>query len=623
TQGVMHLDHTQNKHAIRQKNISISADSSDNLRRMLLAVIEDIRVVIIKLAERIAALRSCTDVENEACKNIALEAQEIYSPLANRLGIGQIKWEIEDLAFRILEPLAYKQIAKALDEKRLDREEYILKIIDQVTQALNREGIQAHVKGRVKHIYSIWRKMQRKNLDFNEIYDVRAIRIVVPKIQDCYAALGVVHSLWQHIHKEFDDYIATPKENGYRSLHTAVIGPFGKTLEIQIRTGEMHQEAELGVAAHWVYKEEKKQDARYQSKLSAIRQLLEESAEFSDQKEYQSLVHSELQEDRVYVFSPMGDVLDLPRGSTPIDFAFEIHTQLGYRCRGAKVNGVMVPLTHQLKSGDQVEILSAKREGPSRDWLNTNLGFLKSTKALAKVHAWFKKQKRDENIEQGREILEREMRRLDLEKSNLQKVAVKLNFKAVEDLFAAIGSGDTKLGHVLNTFQTPEPIKQEIPVSRISRIKDANVKIQGIGNLMSSFAKCCKPVPGDRIVGYLTVGRGVSIHRQDCLNVLEVYPDQRVIQVEWMGISQSVFPVDIEIHALDRHDLLRDITSIISHEKINVTGISSKTHPNEEAVKIIVNIQVQNLELLARILNKILQLPNIIEAKRVTLESKK
>lgn len=597
-----------------------TANYHDNLRKMLLAVVEDVRVVLIKLAERITSLRAAAVLDNEIRHQFALETRDIYAPLANRLGIGQIKWELEDFAFRYLEPDAYKHIAKLLDEKRLDREIYVKNVIEQIKQALTNENIESDVTGRVKHIYSIWRKMIRKNLDFQDIYDVRAVRILVPQVRDCYAALGIVHSLWQHIPKEFDDYIATPKENGYRSLHTAVIGPEGRTLEIQIRTFDMHQEAELGVAAHWLYKEGGKLDPSYQKKLNTLRQILDWSEQAQD-KDASEVLLQELLEDRVYIFTPKGDVIDLPLGSTPLDFAYHIHTDLGHRCRGAKVNGSIVPLNYQLKSGEQVDILSVKEGSPSRDWLNPNLGYLNSVRARAKVHTWFKRQARDQNISQGREMLEKEFKRIGLELAGLGKILVRLGVKTVDDLYAAIGGGDLRISQVINALQKQEVPEEEItPISRPS-IQHSDITIQGVGNLLCHFGRCCKPLPGDRIVGYITLGRGVTIHRQDCINILnKPEEEQRIIQVDWGETRKNVYPVDISIRAYDRQGLLRDITSILSNERSNVTAVNTLTNKDNNIATLVLTLEIADLGTLVNILNKIMQLPNVLEAHRLHSE---
>lgn len=591
----------------------------DNLRRMLLAVVEDVRVVLIKLAERITSLRAASQLEKEARQQLAVETRDIYAPLANRLGIGQIKWELEDFAFRYLEPDAYKHIAKLLDEKRLDREVYVKNVIESIKDALEKEDIHAEISGRVKHIYSIWRKMLRKNLDFQDIYDVRAVRVLVPEVRDCYAALGIVHSLWQHIPKEFDDYIATPKENNYRSLHTAVIGPEGRTLEIQIRTVDMHQEAELGVAAHWLYKEGGKHDVSYQKRLNSLRQILDwsDQAENGDSEE---VLLQEVLEDRVYVFTPQGDVIDLPAGSTPLDFAYQIHTELGHRCRGAKINGSIVPLNYQLTSGEQVEIISIKEGNPSRDWLNSSLGYLGSIRARGKVHNWFKRQARDQNVHHGKEMLEKEFKRMGLEQSGIGKLLPKLGVKSLEDLYASVGGGDLRIQQIVNLIQRTEPADDDEIVAHVSKSfsTPSEITIHGVGNLLCHFGKCCKPLPGDRIAGFITLGRGVTIHRQDCIHILEKPEEEhRLIQVEWGETMRSVYPVDIKISAYDRQGLLRDITSILSNEKVNVIAVNTLTNKNDNMARLVLTVEIADLGGLMTILNKIMQLPNVLEAERV------
>ncbi|MGD9592695.1 MAG: bifunctional (p)ppGpp synthetase/guanosine-3',5'-bis(diphosphate) 3'-pyrophosphohydrolase [Candidatus Berkiella sp.] len=502
----------------------------------------------------------------------------------------------------------------------MDREIYVNEVIEKIKEALAKEDIEAQVSGRVKHIYSIWRKMIRKNLDFQDIYDVRAVRILVPQVMDCYAALGVVHSLWQHVPKEFDDYIATPKENGYRSLHTAVIGPQGRTVEIQIRTFTMHQEAELGVAAHWVYKEGTKLDAGYQKKLNTLRQILDWS-EQAQEGDVNEVLLQELLEDRVYIFTPQGDVVDLPMGSTPLDFAYHIHTDLGHRCRGAKVNGSIVPLNYHLVSGEQVEILSVKEGSPSRDWLNPQLGYINSVRARAKVHSWFKRQARDENIVQGRETLEREFKRMGLETAGIGKVLSKVGMKTIDDLYASLGGGDLRLSQVVNALGRAEQAEVEDDITtHITKpsTQHSDITIQGVGNLLCHFGRCCKPLPGDRIVGYITLGRGVTIHRQDCINVLnKPEEEQRLIQVQWGEMRRNFYPVDINIRAYDRQGLLRDITSILSNEKVNVIAVNTLTNKDDNIANLILTLEIPDLSALMNILNKIMQLPNVLEAHRL------
>lgn len=594
----------------------------DNLRRMLLAVVEDVRVVLIKLAEKISSLRAASKLDKPIKLQLALETRDIYAPLANRLGIGQVKWELEDFAFRYLEPVAYKNIAKLLAEKRLDREIYIERSIAKIHESLNKDNIQAEISGRVKHIYSIWRKMIRKNLDFQEIYDVRAVRILVPTIQDCYAALGIIHGLWQYVPKEFDDYIATPKENGYRSLHTAVIGPEGKTLEIQIRTFDMHDEAELGVAAHWLYKEGRKHDPNYHKRINALRNILE----WSESQEFESdeALKQELSEERVYVFTPQGEIIDLPGGATPLDFAYHVHTELGHRCRGAKVNGTIKTLNYILQSGEQIEIIAAKVGKPSRDWMNPQLGFLASARARSKVRTWFKHQDRDENISAGRDIVDRELKRLDLDVGDLKTLLKHFKVKDLDDLFAGIGRGDIRIGQIANQIQKATqdqleerkitPPKKE---STAHQLGGSEVTIHGVGNLLCHFAKCCNPVPGDAIVGYITVGRGVTIHRQDCVNVYEKEGEvKRLIQVDWGKDTKQHYPVEVLIQAYDRQDLLRDLMNIFSNEKVNVLAVNTNTNQDSIA-SITMKLEIPDLYKLVGVLNKICQLPNVIDASRI------
>ncbi len=597
----------------------------DNLRRMLLAVVEDVRVVLIKLAEKISALRAAAKLDTQLKVNLALETRDIYAPLANRLGIGQIKWELEDFAFRYLEPVAYKNIAKLLAEKRLDREIYIETATAEIQKALSAQNVEGEITGRVKHIYSIWRKMIRKNLDFQEIYDVRAVRILVPDVHDCYAALGIIHSLWQYIPQEFDDYIATPKENGYRSLHTAVVGPDGKTLEIQIRSFKMHDEAELGVAAHWLYKEDRKHEPGYHHQINALRNILE----WSEAQEFESdeAIKQELSEDRVYVFTPQGEIVDLPSGATPLDFAYHVHTELGHRCRGAKVNGVIKTLTHQLKSGEQVDIITTKIGAPSRDWMNAQLGYLVSARARSKVRSWFKLQARDENIAEGRELLDRELKRLDLELSDLKPMLERFNVKNLEDLCAGVGGGDIRIGQIVNGLQKtilPDQSKDVISTKpkqlhrSSSPSSEGGVRIHGVGNLLCHFAGCCNPVPGDPIVGYITIGRGVTIHRQDCINVLEKEDEvKRLIQVDWSESTQEFYSVDILIQAYDRPNLLRDISNVLSNDKINVRTVNTTTNADSNVAHLTLSVEIPDLDALMNVLNKIMQVPNVLEASRV------
>ena len=599
---------------------------SENLRKMLLAMAEDIRVVLIKLADRTHNMRTLSALPEEKQRRIAQETLDLYAPLANRLGIWQIKWELEDLSLRYLEPAVYKRLAGMLDERRIDRERYISRFIARLGADLEKASVKADISGRPKHIYSIWRKMERKNLDYHQIYDIRGIRVLVDTIQDCYTALGVVHSNWQYIAGEFDDYIATPKENNYQSIHTAVIGPEGKTVEIQIRTHEMHQRNELGVAAHWRYKENAGRDDSFDKKIAWLRNVLEWKDEITDAGDFVDQFKSEIFQDRIYVFTPQGNIVDLPNGATPLDFAYRIHTEVGHRCRGVKVNGKMVPLTYRLKTGQKVEVLTVKNASPSRDWLNPHLGYLATNRARSKVQAWFRLQDRDKNIQEGRTALEKELRRLGISGINYEKLAEKLGYGQCDDFYVAIAHNEVKASRFVKAaldLSTPQKADMEpIPLTRrrrSTRSHGSHVTIQGIGNLMSHMAKCCKPVPGDEICGYITLGRGVSIHRADCSNLLRYLnssPD-RIVSVEWGGVTEETFPVDVQISAIDRQGLLRDITAVLANDKVNLIAANTFSDHKRHLAQMRLSLEIANIAELSRILARINQLPNVIDVKRI------
>jgi len=552
----------------------------------------------------------------------------MYAPLANRLGIGQIKWELEDLAFRALEPEVYKTIAHLLHEKRQDREDYINQAVQQIEAALLEEGIPAKVAGRAKHIFSIWKKMRQKGLGYEEIHDIRAIRVIVEDLKQCYAVLGIVHGLWQHIPKDFDDYIANPKENGYQSLHTGVVGPQGKILEVQIRTQAMHAQAELGVAAHWVYKEGEHQHPTVINKLSALRQILHWQEAMAPDTEAAEAIRAELFEDRVYVFTPKGEVLKLPRGATPLDFAYQVHTEVGHRCRGAKADGRMVPLTQPLNNGEQIEILTAKVGGPSRDWLNLHLGYLKTAQARAKVQQWFKKQDRDKNILEGKLLLEKELKRMALPVA-ADTLAQQFKMPKTEDLYLALGTGDLKIGQVVQALQILDPLKAKL--DSLASVKAMNVRgrtpsrpgaiaVAGIGNLLCQVAKCCKPIPGDDIIGYIVNGRGVSVHRQDCHNILSSAEKNRhrLIEVTWGREKQSHYTVDLAIEAYDRHGLVWDVAGILASHQVNILSLKSQVDPELHRVHLRLHLAVLNLASLERVMTQIHHLPNVFDCRRVT-----
>lgn len=601
---------------------------AESLRKMLLAMVDDVRVVLIKLADRTHNMRTLGSLREDKRKRIARETLDIFAPLANRLGIWQIKWELEDLAFRYLSPELYKQIARMVDERRVNRERYIASVVRLLREELDKTGIKADVTGRPKHIYSIWRKMKRKGVDFDQIYDVRAVRVLVDGVADCYAALGIVHTLWRPIPGEFDDYIATPKDNLYRSLHTAVVGHEGKTIEVQIRTFEMHQDAELGVASHWRYKEGSKYDVHFDQKIAWLRQLMEWKEDVIDADEFIDQVKSEVFQDRVHVLTPQGDAIDLPAGSTPIDFAYYIHTEVGHRCRGAKVNGKIVNLNYQLKNGEQVEVLTAKRGGPSRDWLNVHLGYLKTSRARSKVRYWFRHQNREENVSHGRAILERELHRLGILEINFEQLAQALSFNKVEDFLAAIGRSDVSTNQIVSSIndivtetESPDTDPWSIPTELTSRATTSpdGIQVQGVGNLLTNLAQCCRPVPGDdHIIGFITRGRGVSIHRRDCPNVLRLSEraPERLIEVDWDMQGNNTYPVDIEIEAFDRPGLLRDITAVVANEKINMSQVYVTTKKKEHKARFAATLEIANIDQLSRVLALIAQLPNIVEVRR-------
>ncbi len=599
-------------------------EQAESLRKMLLAMAEDVRVVLIKLADRVHNMRTLKHLDRKRQQRIAKETLDIYAPLANRLGIWQIKWELEDLSLRYLESETYAEIARLLDEKRIDREDYIRQVVGRLEKELKAAKVEGVVSGRPKHIYSIWRKMQKKNLDFHQIFDVRAVRVLVPEIKDCYAALGVVHGMWRHIPNEFDDYIANPKKNLYRSLHTAVIGPEGKTLEIQIRTRDMHRHAELGVAAHWRYKEGGRFDPGFEEKISWMRQLLEWKEEESSARDFVDRFKSEAFHERVYVLTPRGDVLDLPIGASVLDFAYYVHSDIGNRCRGGKIDGNIVPLTHVLKNGDQVEILTTRQGSPSRDWLNPHLGYLNTPRARAKVRSWFRHQDHDKNVSAGRASLERELHRLGISGLSHEHLSERLNQQGSENLYAAIGRGEINTGQLAaaaHYLASPnKEIEVEMPVTTRRRkvSTPGEFSIHGVGNLLTNMAHCCRPVPRDPIIGYITRGRGVTIHRRDCSNILRLKNGdrERLIDVEWGGHVDRTYPVDIHIVAYDRTGLLRDITALLSNEKINVLAVNTTSDKSDGKASMDLTLEITDISQLSRVLSRLSEVPNVAEVQR-------
>ncbi|MGJ8513356.1 GTP diphosphokinase [Carnimonas bestiolae] len=605
-------------------------NQQENLRKMLVAMVDDVRVALIKIAERTAMLRQVRDDSRDKCQRVAREVFDIYAPLAHRLGIGQIKWELEDLSFRYLHEDDYKAIARQLAEKRLDRDHYIDDVKNTIIDELKAHRIDRYeVNGRAKHIYSIWRKMQRKKIEFSEVYDVRAVRVLVPEIGDCYTVLGLIHSRWHPVPNEFDDYIANPKPNGYQSLHTAVMGPNHKALEIQIRTFDMHEDAEYGVCAHWRYKghDTQSRSSGYEDKIAWLRHVLDWHEEMGDQQLSSDGLRSDIASDRIYVFTPEGHVIDLPQVSTPIDFAYRVHTEIGHRCRGAKVDGRIVPLTYLLHTGQQVEILTARQGGPSRDWINPQLGYARTSRARAKIQAWFKQQAREQNLEEGKALLEREFRRLDLESLDREKLATAVNYASVDDMYAAIGAGDLRVGQVLSQAQglfgvddEQQDVDRLLTRGRRSEASSQSaITVLGVGNLKTQMANCCHPVPGDAIVGFITHGRGVTVHRQDCPNILQLRVDEpsRIIEVEWGASQATVYSVNIEVLAWDRTGILRDVVSVLSSEKANVTAVNTLSDPDDNTAKLNITLEVAGLEALERIFTHIQQLPNVVDVRRL------
>ncbi|MGE5373726.1 MAG: RelA/SpoT family protein, partial [Bacteroidota bacterium] len=576
---------------------------------------EDVRVVLIKLADRLHNMRTLGFMPEHKRKRIAKETLDIFAPLANRLGIWQIKWELEDLGFRHLNPEKYKEIADQVEDRQPDREAQIEAIKDNLSKLLTANNIKAEISGRPKHIYSIYKKMTQKGKPFDLVRDVRAVRLIVQDVPSCYAALGVIHTHWRPIPGEFDDYIAAPKDNFYQSLHTAVIYDDKRPLEVQIRTTEMHQNAEYGIAAHWRYKEGTHRDKNYEQRINWLRNMMEWRTDVNDAQEFVEGMKSDVFQDRVYVFTPRGDIIDLAAGSTPIDFAYHVHTDIGHRCRGARVNGKLVPLYQELKTGDQVEILTAKRGGPSRDWLNSNLGLVKTQRARSKIKAWFKKQEDEQNLAQGRATIDREFQRLGIAAINYEKMARELGFKVPDDMYIALGNGDLSVNKIIRQIGETEETADILEITSPQETKQHTdvVEVVGLKGLLSSMAKCCNPMPGDQIVGYITRGRGATIHRQDCPNVLHRKDKERFLQVDW-GKVEHTFPVPVTVKAYDRQGLMGDISTLLQNEGVNIADVSVNINRSLADLKLVV--EVRDIAQLSRVLTRIESLPNVLEAAR-------
>jgi GTP pyrophosphokinase len=604
----------------RIESLDASGTDLEQLRKMLLAIAEDVRVVLIKLAERVVYLRSLTRAEEAVQRAAGRQTLELFSPLANRLGVSDMKWELEDFAFRYTEPELYHRIAKLLDEKRHDREAYIQRVIAKLQQELAAMGIHAGIQGRPKHIYSIWRKMRGKNVGFEQLYDIRAVRVIVQNIRECYTVLGVVHDLWTPIEGEFDDYIANPKTNEYRSLHTAVVGPEGRTLEVQIRTEEMHQHSEHGVAAHWRYKEGSKADRKFDSRIAWLRQVLAFRNEILEAKG--EARGKRVFDDTIYVLTPQGRVIDLPAGSTPIDFAYHVHTDLGHRCRGAKVDGQMVPLDYKLQNAQRVEIVTVKQGGPSRDWLSPQLGYLASPRAQAKVRAWFRHEDHARDVAEGRAAFDKELQRLGATGESHERISTAAGFAKLEDFFAALGRGEVTSRQVeIAVRGEAPPTPQQLATPIVAPAPDkasSGVLVLGVNNIATLIAKCCKPVPPDPIVGFVTRARGVTVHRQDCPNITSLVGDQRerLMAADWGKTSEEApFSADLEVVAIDRQGLLRDISEAIARERINVTGVNTISKGAHAFMRF--TLQVSSADAIARVMRQVKDVPGVDTARRL------
>jgi len=591
---------------------------AENLRKMFLAMVEDPRVVLIKLADRLHNMRTIEHLPRDKQLSKARETLEIYAPLAGRLGIFKFRSELEDLSFKVLYPDKYREIAAQVERSGVTRGKYIEQAIDVLKKALDAEGIPAEITGRRKHLYSIYRKMEQKQRSFDQIFDVLGLRVITDEVMQCYAALGVIHSIWRPIPGEFDDYIAMPKESMYQSLHTAVVGLDGKPLEIQIRTRDMHEVAEYGIAAHWRYKEGKKANEAAEHRITWLRQLLEWRDEVADAQEFVESMKSDLLQEHIYVFTPNGDVVELPRGATPIDFAYRIHTEIGHHCVGATVNGRLVSLDYVLQNGDVVKIRTSKtKQGPSRDWLNPAYGYVRTASAREKIRQWFRKQERTENIAQGREMVERELRRLGLEHLKLEEVAAHFpNYQKLDDFLAAVGYGAINTSQIAGKLvvQEQKTIMSETLPKAVAAATD--VKVMGVGDLLTTLARCCSPMLGDEILGYVTRGRGVSIHRADCPNIQKADPE-RIIQVSWDGTQKQLYSVVLQVVAIDRVGLLRDVSTVVSNEKINMRDVQTFDH-KDHTVTIQFAVEVADGAELSRLLLKLERLPDVIEVRRRT-----
>jgi len=608
---------TEEDQAVREKE-----RQAESLRKMFLAMVDDVRVVLIKLADRLHNMRTLEHMPRSKQMRSAQETLEIYAPLANRLGIWQFKSELEDLALRYADPQTYFGIVRALERRNIDRERYLNRVIDELQAALDEAGISAEISGREKHITSIVRKMERKGRSFDEIYDVLGVRIIVEEKKDCYGALGVIHSMWHPIPGEFDDYIATPKEGVYQSIHTAVLGPEGHALEIQIRTQEMHHIAEFGIAAHWRYKEGAKPDPHVEAKVAWLRQLMDWRDEVVDAQEFVESLKSDVFQEMLYVFTPKGDIIELPAGATPVDFAYRIHTEVGHQCVGAKINGHLVPLNYKLQNGEVIQIMTSKSKvGPSRDWLQSSSGYITTASAREKVRQWFRRQQRDENISQGRDTLERELRRLGIE-AKLEDVAKQFPlYQKVDDFLAAIGYGAVTPQQIATRLAEHEDREVLATTSAPATPKlPPSLQVTGVGDLYTRLASCCKPVYGDQIIGYVTRGRGITVHRLDCHNVVHVDDPDRLVQVSWGNEQRQRYPVSVRIEAWDRVGLLRDITTLVADERISMITVLTSVN-DDRTVNVLMTVEVEGVKQLSRLLQKLESVRDVYDVRRETTQN--
>jgi len=603
----------------RGEDVVLKQAQAENLRKVLVAMAEDLRVVFIKLADRLHNMRTLDILSPERRRHIAQETLEIFAPLAHRLGIWELKWQLEDLSFRYLEPRKYRQVVNLVAARRAQREGFIAQVIQLLKGEFDRAGLKAEMSGRPKHLYSIYQKMERYSAlgkDFDDIHDLLALRVLVDTVPDCYSAVGVIHSLWRPLPDEFDDFIANPRSNGYQSLHTAVMCQGTVPLEVQVRTHDMHHISEYGLAAHWRYKEGEKEDIHFEERIGWLRQLIEWHRELSGAEDFLESVKTDIFIDQVFVYTPNGEIKDLPKGATPLDFAYRVHTDLGHRCVGAKVNGRLVPLNYQLNNGDVVDIMSAKRaKGPSRDWLSPHLGFTRTSHAKEKIRQWFKKQERAENIERGRELLEKEMRRLGMKLSEREELVKLFKYDSLDDFLVAIGYGGITIHQIALKLAAAEEQPRVVPEVAPPTLPSSAIQVLGVGDLFTNLAQCCRPVPGDKIIGYVTRSRGVTVHRQDCYSVVHEDEKERLVKVEW-GQTDLLYPVNIQVESWDRVGLMRDITTIVAEEKINIAALTS-THHDDHTVTECFTLETRGLAQLSRLLIKIEGIKGVTGVTRV------